>query len=135
MKADREHAIPLSVQAHVILQRARAAVDQRLKRRPAYDPNGLVFPHPSGHPLSENALSDRTKKDGLGCTPHGFRSSFKGWATAQGEWSWEVYRIIPCPSGGQFSRAGLLSGMIYLAQRRPLDASMGRLTSWNIRPF
>ena len=133
MKADREHAIPLSVQAHVILQRARAAVDQRIKRRPNYDPNGLVFPHPSGHPLSENALSDRTKKDGLGCTPHGFRSSFKGWATAQGEWSWESIELsLAHRVGNSVAQAYFRDDL--LDQRRPLMQAWGDYV-WNIRPF
>ena len=80
MKGGREHRVPLSIQAQVLLRSAKEAVGKRLKRRPDYDPNGLVFPNPSGKALSENALSLRCHKDGLACVPHGFRSSFRTWA-------------------------------------------------------
>ena len=80
MKSDRPHRVPLSIQAQMLLRQAQDAVRMRKKRKPDYDPNGLVFPNPSGKPLSENALSLRIRKDGLGCTVHGFRSSFKSWA-------------------------------------------------------
>ena len=42
MKADRPHAVPLSIQASVVLQDARAAAGKRQKsekRRPGYDPS------------------------------------------------------------------------------------------------
>ena len=80
MKGGREHRVPLSDQSKWVLSFAKEAVAKRLKRRPDYDPNGLVFPNPSGKPLSENALSLRCRKDGLACVPHGFRSSFRMWA-------------------------------------------------------
>ena len=38
---------------------------------------------PTGKPLSENALLDRCEKDNIGATPHGFRSSFRGFAKAE----------------------------------------------------
>ena len=53
MKSDRPHRVPLSIQAKVLLEEAREAVNKRLKRRPTYNPNGLIFAHPSGKPLSE----------------------------------------------------------------------------------
>ena len=133
MKSDRAHTIPLSVQAHVILQGARDAVNKRLKRRPDYDADGLIFPHPTGKPLSENALSLRARKDGLGCTPHGFRSSFKGWATAAGEWSWESIELsLAHRVGNSVAQAYFRDDL--LEQRRPLMQAWGDYV-WNIRPF
>ena len=133
MKADRPHAVPLSIQASVVLQGARDAVDKRLKRRPDYDANGLIWPHPSGKPLSENALSLRAKKDGLGCTPHGFRSSFKGWATSQGDWAWETIEIsLAHRVGNSVAQAYFRDDL--LEQRRPLMQEWADYV-WNIRPF
>ena len=45
--------------------------------------DGHVFRMPTGKPLSENSLSDRCEKDRIGATPHGFRTSFRGWAKAE----------------------------------------------------
>ena len=145
MKADRPHAVPLSIQASVVLQDARAAAGKRQKsekRRPGYDPSletdyapkeGLIFPHPSGQPLSENALSLRTRKDKLGCTPHGFRSSFKGWATAQGDWSWEAIELcLAHRVGNSVAQAYFRDDL--LEQRRPLMQEWADYV-WNIRPF
>ena len=133
MKADRPHAVPLSAQARVVLQRAKDAVGERLKRRPDYDPDGLVFPHSTGKPLSDNCLSLRARKDGLECTPHGFRSSFKGWATAQGDWSWEAIELcLAHRVGNSVAQAYFRDDL--LERCRPLMQAWGDY-AWNIRPF
>ncbi len=145
MKADRPHAVPLSIQASVVLQDARAAAGKRQKsekRRPGYDPSletdyapkeGLIFPHPSGQPLSENALSLRTRKNKLGCTPHGFRSSFKGWATADGRWSWEAIELcLAHRVGNSVAQAYFRDDL--LEQRRAVMQEWADYV-WNIRPF
>ena len=93
MKSSRSHVVPLSFQARVVLDEAKAAVAKRRKRKPDYNPNGLVFPHPSGKPLSENALMLRVKKAQLGCTVHGFRSSFRDWAQEQSGASWATIEL------------------------------------------
>ena len=80
MKAGREHRIPLSEQARLVLREAEAAVAQRRKRNKDYDPAGLVFPSPSSRPLSDAAMRDRIHKLGFAVTVHGFRSSFRDWA-------------------------------------------------------
>ena len=133
MKSDRPHTVPLSIQAQVLLQEARQAVNKRLKRRPDYDPDGLIFPNPTGKPLSENALTDRAKKDKLGCTPHGFRSSFKGWATAAGGWSWEAIELcLAHRVGNSVAQAYFRDDL--LEQRRPLLQAWSDYV-WDIRPF
>ena len=145
MKSDRPHVVPLSIEAHLLLQDARAAASKRQKsekRRPGYDPSletdyapkeGLIFPHPSGQPLSENALSLRTRKDGLGCTPHGFRSSFKGWATAQGKWQWEAIELcLAHKVGNSVAQAYFRDDL--LEQRRPIMDEWSQYV-WPVRPF
>ena len=79
MKSKRPHRVPLSIQASVLLGEVRYSLDCT---------TGLVFPAPSGKPLSENALCMRTRKTGVG-TAHGFRSAFRSWAAERGA-SWEL---------------------------------------------
>ncbi len=71
MKANREHRVPLSCRATEIL---RTALTVR---------NGseLVFPSPRGKPLSDMTLSKLLKEQGVQAVPHGFRSSFRDWAS------------------------------------------------------
>ena len=145
MKSDRPHVVPLSIEAHLLLQDAKEAIKKREKsekRRPDYDSSfesdprpdaGLIFPHPSGKPLSDAALSLRTRKDKLGCTPHGFRSSFKGWATAQGKWQWEAIELsLAHKVGNSVAQAYFRDDL--LEQRRPIMDEWGEFC-WGIRPF
>ena len=133
MKSDRDHVVPLSTQAIVLLQEAQDAVSKRMKRKASYNPNGLIFAHPSGKPLSENALSLRARKDELGCTPHGFRSSFKDWATAQGKWSWECVELsLAHAVGNSVERAYFRD--VLVEERRPLMQAWADCC-WDVRPF
>ncbi len=132
MKAGKPHRVPLSMQADWVLLAAREAIRLRRKRRPDYnvgdyglvfpapiDANELVFPNPSGRPLSDNALSLRAKKDGLGCVPHGFRSSFLDWAAEQSDASREAIEMsLAHIVGGPVERAYFRSDL--LEQRRRL---------------
>ncbi|MCY4164980.1 MAG: tyrosine-type recombinase/integrase [Gammaproteobacteria bacterium] len=69
MKANRTHRVPLSRLALRVLSEAR-----RLD-----DGSGLVFPSAGGGPMGENALAKLCRDLGLGCVPHGMRSSFRDW--------------------------------------------------------
>ena len=75
MKSGREHRVPLSDAALAVLDWARALDDG----------SGLVFPSPAkpGAPLSDVALIKVLKRAGVDCVPHGFRSSFRDWASEQ----------------------------------------------------
>ena len=57
MKASKAHRVPLSSQAINVLMKAREKLGHE---------SGLVFPGPSRRRLSDNCLSGRTKRDGLG---------------------------------------------------------------------
>ena len=74
MKAGREHRVPLSAQALAVLARAREYANG----------SGLVFPGPSGRAVASTAYSDLLKENGIGCVPHGFRSSFRDWCSETG---------------------------------------------------
>ena len=145
MKSDKNHVVPLSIEAHLLLQDAKEAIKKREKsekRRPDYDSSfesdpmpdaGLIFPHPSGKPLSDAALPLRARKDGLGCTPHGFRSSFKDWATASGRWSWEAIELcLAHHVGNSVAQAYFRDDL--LEQRRPIMEAWSQYV-WPVRPF
>ena len=77
MKMEREHIIPLPDRAVEILEQVR----------PLTNGEGLVFPTKRSilkddpRPLSDMAFSSLTKRERIQAVPHGFRSSFKDWAT------------------------------------------------------
>ena len=72
MKAGLEHRVPLCDRAMSILNEARA-ID---------DGSGFIFPGTrTGKPLSDMTLSKLMRDLGLDAVPHGFRSSFRDWAS------------------------------------------------------
>ncbi len=75
MKGGVEHRVPLSDAGMEVLEQARAIEDG----------SGLVFPSPQrpGRPLSDMALTKLLRDNGLAerTTIHGFRSSFRTWAS------------------------------------------------------
>ena len=76
MKASREHVIPLSPAAIDAFERA-----VKWRTRPA-DPTELVFPGMKrGKPLSDMALTKLLRDMAVPAVPHGFRSTFKDWAS------------------------------------------------------
>jgi integrase len=79
MKAGREHRIPLSEPAMVILERVGEA---KLSE--------LVFPGRGGRPLSNMAMEMLLRRMSVNFTVHGFRSSFRDWAGNETDFSREV---------------------------------------------
>ena len=71
MKAKRDHRVPLSGRAVEVLRAARRLGDG----------TGLAFPSQRGKALTDRALSQLVRKQGIGAVPHGFRSSFRDWAS------------------------------------------------------
>ena len=72
MKARREHRVPLSGRAVEVLREAEADTGGG---------SGLVFPSRSGKALSDVTLSKLLRELGIAAVPHGFRSSFRDWAS------------------------------------------------------
>ncbi|NMW23313.1 integrase arm-type DNA-binding domain-containing protein [Rhodanobacter denitrificans] len=70
MKAGKEHRVPLSPQALALLA--------KLPRMKGAD---LVFPAPRGGVLSDMTLSAVMKRMKVDAVPHGFRSTFRDWAS------------------------------------------------------
>jgi integrase len=70
MKGGREHRVPLSGAAVALLNAL-----------PRFAGCDLLFPGPSGKPLSDVAVSKLCGDlSGLRCVPHGWRSTFRDWA-------------------------------------------------------
>ena len=40
---------------------------------------GFVFPAQRGKPLTDSTISKLVRENGIGCVPHGMRSSFRDW--------------------------------------------------------
>jgi integrase len=76
MKAEREHVIPLSGAAVRVLVRARQW------RAGTTNDDALIFPGMKrDKPISDMTLTKVMRDMGLTAVPHGFRSSFKDWAS------------------------------------------------------
>ena len=80
MKMKAEHRVPLSAQALVILQKAKALGDPH-----------LVFPGSrEGRPMSDMTMSKLIKELGFEADIHGFRTSFRVWVQEQTSTPFEV---------------------------------------------
>jgi integrase len=75
MKMKREHTVPLSDVAIDLLQRAKQA---------RHGGSDYIFPSSTGSILSDNTLSKLMRDAKVDGTPHGFRTSFKVWASETG---------------------------------------------------
>lgn len=82
VKSGRAHRVPLSARAMAILEAARALSDGA--------PDSLIFPSLTGRMLSDSTLSKLLRALGIGCVPHGMRSSFREWAAERTETPREV---------------------------------------------
>ena len=69
MKAGREHRVPLSDRVQEILNDARERTGG----------DGLIFPSRTGRVMSDSSMSKLIRENGIGCVPHGMRSSFRQW--------------------------------------------------------
>lgn len=86
MKAGKEHRVPLSGAAIALLERMRDDPD-RLAGSP------FVFTAPRGGQLSDMTLSAVLRRMKVDVVPHGFRSTFKDWATEQTSFPGEMAEV------------------------------------------
>ena len=74
MKGGKVHRVPLSAAVLAELERVRSLRDS----------SDLVFPSPAarnGRPMSDATISKLLRENGIDAVPHGFRSSFRDWAS------------------------------------------------------
>jgi integrase len=70
MKGKKEHRVPLSKQAIKLLE-----------EMPRFEKVDLVFPGSKDQPLSDMTLSAVMRRMKVNAVPHGFRSTFRDWAS------------------------------------------------------
>ncbi len=82
MKAKREHRVPLSSRAVEILLEAQrlSNATENSNGEERTNSSDLIFPSPTGRPLSDNTISKLLRDLKIPAVPHGFRSSFRDWA-------------------------------------------------------
>lgn len=108
MKAGREHVVPLSEGALAVLEKMKA-----WRTRPA-EPTELVFPGSKrGKPISDMTLTKVLRDMGLNSVPHGFRSSFKDWASETTDFPNELSEaalahVIPNKAEAAYRRGNML---------------------------
>lgn len=78
-KTGKEHRVPLSGEAQKVIQLARG-----------FGAQTLLFPTPSGKPLSDAAMSAFMKREGYDARPHGFRATFRTWVEETTDTPFEV---------------------------------------------
>ena len=121
MKAARAHVVPLSPPARDCLKRAKAL---RTAPKPGH-PN-LLFPSPmKGGAMSDMALTKLLRDMHVGVTAHGFRSSFRDWASEETAFPGEVAEMALAHAIADKTEAAYRRGDL-LAKRRELMDAWGR---------
>ena len=86
MKTSREHRVPLCARAAEVLHATAPLCPGSTTAKPG----GLVFPSARGKQLADARLSKLLEQLGIGAVPHGFRSSFRDWASERTDHPREV---------------------------------------------
>ena len=76
-KTGREHRVPLCIRAVEVIEEARRLSVDLARTAPARQ----VFPSQRGRAIRDATLSGLLQQLGIGAVPHGFRSSFRDWAS------------------------------------------------------
>jgi integrase len=113
MKSDREHRIPLSGRVVAIIDGLRAT---RV--------NDFVFPGAkAGRPLSNMAMLKVLERLGRSdLTSHGFRSSFRDWASERTNFQREVAEMALAHTIGDKVEAAYRRGDLFAKRRRLMEA-------------
>ncbi|MFM0155639.1 integrase arm-type DNA-binding domain-containing protein [Paraburkholderia sediminicola] len=112
MKAKKEHRVPLSPAAVVLLK--------SLDRNPKTD---LVFPGPrSGAPLSDMSLLAVLRRQKLEATPHGFRSTFRDWTSEHSNYPRELAEVALAHLKGDATEAAYWRGDVLEKRRHMMSA-------------
>lgn len=125
MKAKKVHRVPLSPSSLAILKDARAYKQAD---------SDLVFPGTVlGRPLSDMTLSKLVKELGIDAVPHGFRSSFRVWASERTNHAREVVEfalahVIKDKAEAAYARSDLLE-----KRRALMDDWSGYVTNGVVR--
>jgi integrase len=108
MKGGIEHRVPLSPAALAVL-----------RRLPRFAGTDLVFVSPRGGQLSDMALTAVTRRLDVPAVPHGFRSTFRDWASETTNYTERVAEAALAHAIGNRTVAAYLRGDV-LDKRRPM---------------
>jgi len=122
-KAGREHRVPLCSRAVEILDDARRLDVGRTGGAAA----GLVFPSQRGKPLHDARLSGVLHELGIGAVPHGFRSSFRDWASERTDHPREVIEAALAHVVRNRTEAAYARSDLFERRRRLMDDWMSYL--------
>jgi integrase len=108
MKGNREHRVPLSDRVLAIL-----------KALPRERGHPFVFlGGKSGQPLSNMAMLELLKELRPGLTVHGFRSTFRTWASEQTNYPYEVCEVVLAHAVGSAASQAYQRGDLFEKRRR-----------------
>lgn len=102
MKAGREHRVPLSPRASAILNGLSRMAESE-----------LLFPAARGGPLSDMALTAVMRRMGTEAVPHGFRSTFRDWASEKTNYPREVAEMALAHTIGDKVEAAYRRGDLF----------------------
>ena len=118
IKAGVEHRVPLSDEALAVLERVR----------PLPDASGLVFPSPRGREFSNMTLSKALRAAGIDAVPHGFRSSFRTWASERTNADHAVMELSLAHAVGSSVERAYARSDLFEKRRRLMDQWAAFLT-------
>ena len=128
MKASKEHRVPLSDAALALLD-----------AMPVIAGNDLVFPAPRGGVLSDMTLTACMRRMNLDAVPHGFRSTFRDWASELTSYPRDVAEMALAHTIGDKVEAAYRRGDLF-EKRRLMMADWAKFcatseTRGTVRPF
>ena len=114
MKANKPHTVPLSSTAMALL-----------KALPRFAGTDLVFPSPTGKMLSDMTLSAVMRRMEVDAVPHGFRSTFRDWASERTNYPRDVAEMALAHTIGDKVEAAYRRGDL-LAKRTKMMADWAK---------
>ena len=116
-KAGREHRVPLCSRAVEIVDDARRLGVEQTDDAAA----GLVFPTQRGKAIADARLSGVLHQLGIGAVPHGFRSSFRDWASERTDHPREVIEAALAHVVRNRTEAAYARSDLFERRRRLMD--------------
>ena len=110
MKAGKEHRVPLSEPAL-----------QLLAALPRIAGSDLVFPAPRGGQLSDMTLSAVLRRMKVPAVPHGFRSTFRDWASERTNYPRDMAEMALAHTIGDKVEAAYRRGDLFDKRRRMME--------------
>jgi integrase len=110
MKAGREHRVPLS-----------PAALKLLNALPRIEKTTLLFPSSKNTPLSDMTLTEVLRRMKVEAVPHGFRSTFKDWASERTRYPGEMSEMALAHAIGDKVEAAYRRGDLFEKRRRMMN--------------